>query len=361
MAFWENGRLSVSDKRLMYLTYIVIAFSALAELLGVKFSGNPNIPIWMLRMVKCADYILTPIAGGVLIIQLRTDSIWRKLLFCVLICNTIFQLISAFNGWMIEIDLEHHYSHGKLYIIYIILYMLLILLVIADFIVYGKRFRRQNLKSLIATVSLVIIGVLMQEIIGGGIRTAYLALTLGVSMLFIHYVEFSQLDADDKLKKQKILITTDVLTGVNSRYSYVSTLNKLNTAESLPKNLAVFSIDINGLKKTNDPFGHEAGDELICGAARCIEAAVGDPTSCYRTGGDEFIVITEMSREEAEATLVKLEDETHAWQGKMARTLRVSAGYALAVDHPEMCVEKLIQVADMAMYSQKKAFYQATV
>lgn len=35
----------------------------------------------------------------------------------------------------------------------------------------------------------------------------------------------------------------------------------------------VFLIDINGLKVINDTIGHAAGDELICGAADCIEAS----------------------------------------------------------------------------------------
>ncbi len=358
---WENDRLSDSDKRLMYITYAVISISALSEWLGIKFNGNPSVPIWLLRIVKCADYILTPIAGGTLVIQLRTGSIFKKLIFGVLITNTVFQLICSFTDGMIIINDDHYYSHGKLYIVYILLYMLLILFVITEFAIYGKRFTKQNHKSLIATLILVIIGILMQEIFGGEIRTAYLSLTFGVSMLFIHYVEYSQLAADDKLRKQKILITTDVLTGVNSRYAYVSELKSLNSANEIPQDLAVFSIDINGLKKINDTLGHEAGDELICGAASCIESAVGVLGTCYRTGGDEFIVIAQMSPEAAADTLVRLEEATKSWRGKKVKSLQVAAAYALAADHPDMSVEKLVQVADMAMYSQKNAFYQSTI
>ena len=41
---------------------------------------------------------------------------------------------------------------------------------------------------------------------------------------------------------------------------------KLKELDSdMPDNLAVFLIDINGLKSVNDTDGHEAGDELIAG------------------------------------------------------------------------------------------------
>ncbi len=355
---FENGRFSKKDKTLLLITYSIVALSAISEWLGIQFSGNTSIPVWALRLVKCADYILTPIAGGALAVQLRTRSIWRKLIYLVLIINTLFQLIAVFTGWMIVIDSNNHYTHSKLYIVYIILYLILILLVITEFEVYGKHFRRINRKSLIAILFLVISGILMQEIFGGEIRTAYISLVLGLSMLFIHYVEYSQLATDDKIERQIVLITTDTLTGVSSRYAYDKALKKLNAEKSIPKKLAVFSIDINGLKKTNDTLGHEAGDELIRGAADCISSIFSSNGVCYRTGGDEFIVISEMNREQANKAITKLTKEAGKWHGKIVKELQLAMGYALYVDHPEMTVEKLIQEADMAMYSDKDTYYQ---
>ena len=71
----------------------------------------------------------------------------------------------------------------------------------------------------------------------------------------------------------------------------------------------MFSVDINGLKTVNDTLGHEAGDELICGAARCIEATLGTWGKCYRTGGDEFIVLAEMDWTETQEALARLARE----------------------------------------------------
>ena len=354
---WENDRLNAADKRMLYVTYALVALSALAEWLGIRLSGSETVSVRALRAIKSADYILTPIAGGALAAQLRTRSIWQKLLFALLAVNTVFQLVSFFKGWMVRVDNHNYYTHGPLYIVYIVFYLAVIALIIIEFSVYGKRFRRRNRKSLYAILFLVIAGIMMQELLGGEIRTAYITLTLGMSMMFIHYAEFSQLAADDALNEQRILITTDALTGVSSRHAYARALKDLEGAERLPDGLAVFSVDINGLKETNDTLGHEAGDELICAAASCIVSALGSQGTCYRTGGDEFIVLAEADRETVEASLSVLRQAASEWCGKKVQQLHLAAGYALAADHPEMNAEKLIQEADKAMYEAKAAYY----
>ena len=140
----ENDRIARRDAASYYLTYGVIALAALAEWLGLRFNGDPSIPVWALQAVKCADYILTPLAGGALIAQLHRRSIFRVLIQSILAVNTAFQLAAVFSGWMITVDERHFYSHGPLYEIYIALYLLLIVLVVLEYVTYGRSFRRQN-------------------------------------------------------------------------------------------------------------------------------------------------------------------------------------------------------------------------
>ena len=68
---WENSWIPREDKRLFYLTYGIIAFSAFAEWVGVQLSGNTAIPGWVLSLVKCVDYMLTPMAGGAIVAQMK--------------------------------------------------------------------------------------------------------------------------------------------------------------------------------------------------------------------------------------------------------------------------------------------------
>ena len=199
----ENDRIARRDAASYYLTYGVIALAALAEWLGLRFNGDPSIPVWALQAVKCADYILTPLAGGALIAQLHRRSIFRVLIQGILAVNTAFQLAAVFTGWMITVDERHFYSHGPLYEIYIALYLLLIVLVVLEFVTYGRSFRRQNKVSLYSTLLLIVAGIMVQELTGGTFRTAYLTLAIGMALMFIHNTEFMQLTADESLREQR--------------------------------------------------------------------------------------------------------------------------------------------------------------
>ena len=354
----ENNRLSGKEKALLYSTYAIVAIAALMEWLGIQFNGDPSIPTWLFRLVKCFDYILTPAAGAALVVNLKTGSIWGKFISGLLGVNLLFQVVSVFTGWMLTIDENNHYSHGPLYPVYMGLYTLLIIFIAIEYITYGKKFRKQNWLSLYAILTMVFICILIQELLGGEFRTAYIGLTLGVIMMFIYTTEFSQLSSDETIQEQQIAITTDVLTGVLSRYAFVAALNELDSKESLPSDLTIYSIDINGLKGINDTLGHAAGDELICGAADCISKTFEKSGTCYRTGGDEFIVISRLKKDQALEELAKLKQNADNWHGKLVDKLSLATGIARTEDHPDLSVEKLMIKADMAMYDEKDAFYR---
>ncbi|MBQ5398420.1 MAG: GGDEF domain-containing protein [Ruminococcus sp.] len=354
----DNSRISKKQKLIFYITYLLIGLAASAEWIGIKLSGNTAVPSWLLLAVKCTDYILTPLAGGAFVRQLELRNRGFTLLNAVLIGNTVFQIIAVFFGWMVTIDGNGNYYHGPLYFVYIIIYLFAIAIVIIEFLKYGKCFQKQNRYSLYSVMTLVLSGILIQEILGKDYRTAYFSMAFGALMLYIHYLEYVHIDDEDHINKQRELLNKDSLTGIFSRYAYSKALKEYNAQGSLPSDFAAFSIDINGLKTANDTLGHAAGDELICGAAKCIQTVFESHGLCYRTGGDEFIVLAKADRILAEALVYQLEDEAAAWDGKLIHTLSLSIGYALASDHEGVSAEKLIIFADEEMYAEKKLFYQ---
>lgn len=354
----ENHRISGRDKRLLYLTYALITLSALAEWCGVQLDGQADLPRWWLQAAKCADYILTPMAGGALVIQMGVRRRRRAVLLGVLLANTLLQLAGAFTGWMVRIDAQGRYNHGPLYPLYMGVCGAILVLVIVEFIVYGKGFRRQNRKSLYAIMCLTVAGIVGQETLPSNPRIAYLGLTIGAALMYIHYSEFSSMKLDETLEAKQTQLETDALTGVFSRYAYNRTLEDFDGTKPLPKGFTAFAIDINGLKQTNDNLGHEAGDELIVGAARCIEGTLGDVGRCFRTGGDEFVVLANMNWDEAENALYRLKRDAGRWRGRKAKTLSLAAGYALAQDFEGVSAEKLVREADKAMYAAKAAYYR---
>jgi len=354
----ENSWIPRANKGIFYLTYGLIAVSALAEWLGVWMDGREGLPKWPLVLVKCADYIMTPLAGGTLVRQMRLRNRWYNALTVVLVFNTAFQLVACPLGLTLTIDAQNHYAHGPFYGIYIGVYLLVLAITIIEFILYGKTFRRQNRQSLYTALVLIIAGIGTQEVMGGGYRTVYFTLTFAAGLMFIHYTEFTQLATDDFVAYQRMQLLKDPLTDILSRYAYKQALQEYDSAVSLPKDLAVYVIDINWLKEVNDTRGHDAGDELICGAARCIEGVFSGTGRCFRIGGDEFAVFANLDAAVAMEKTGEVMRATQAWTGMRVKELSVSVGCAHIAQHPGLKCQQLVVAADQKMFAAKAEYYR---
>ena len=336
---------------------MLIILAGLAEWAGVALNGAPEWTHGLQVLVKCVDYIFTPIAGAFFARQVLDKNKWQKKMYLLLVLNAVFQAISMFTGWSVYVDKDNYYHHGPLYFVYVIVFCLAIIYALYGFIVYGRQFKKSNCISLYAIILFTCLGIGLQEIIGGEIRTSSFSLAMGSILLFVHYSEFQQQKNDDDLSHQKILVETDALTGLFSRYAYSEMLNEYKQHEVLPQQLVVFVIDINGLKKANDSLGHEAGDELICGAAECIQKIFGKYGRCFRTGGDEFAAILHLEKEQIPNVQQALSQEADNWRGKEVSCLSLSSGYAIAQEHPGHSLEMLVNIADQMMYAAKVTYY----
>lgn len=148
----------------------------------------------------------------------------------------------------------------------------------------------------------------------------------------------------------------DELTGLYNRRSYESDLSKLK-ASPITADMVYISFDVNGLKVVNDTLGHEAGDELICGAADCMTAAFGTYGKVYRTGGDEVQAILYCNSVILDSIKQKFEKAVDSWTGKLVSELKISAGYVNYSENPEMSVNEIVKLADQRMYKAKSEFY----
>lgn len=152
-----------------------------------------------------------------------------------------------------------------------------------------------------------------------------------------------------------IASTIDSLTNVYNRNVYEEDYLRFVNA-SVPDNLEFFSIDINGLKEVNDSQGHEAGDELIRGAASCIQKAFAGSGRIYRVGGDEFVVVIS-SDVEGSYYKNRLVDETLNWKGNKVKEISLSIGYVEKRAMPKADLVEIKNAADQMMYRDKEMFY----
>ena len=352
---WENGRITREKKKVFLRAYFVVLIVALAEWMGVILNGAPGSTRELHIAVKCLDYCFTPFLGLLFIQQVMTGNRITKMLYVLLAANILLQIISAFTGWTYYVDADNYYYHGSYYLIYIIIYIISFLSAVVQFIIYGQKFSRQNRMSLYTIVLVLITGISIQELLE--VRTIILTEVLVCILMFIHYSEYTQMQNDENMSVWEKMINTDTLTGLQNRHAYSMALDYYTKQRNLDQ-IVVFEMDINGLKSVNDQYGHEAGDELICGAADCISRVFGSYGTCYRTGGDEFVVIMEQSKDRIVSLYLTLKKEMMQWQGRLSSQLSISIGYACGMDHPNQSIENLIRIADFQMYQDKAAYYQ---
>lgn len=149
----------------------------------------------------------------------------------------------------------------------------------------------------------------------------------------------------------KQLGSHDALTGLFNRTFYESELTRLATSRRYPVSIIV--IDLDGLKLTNDSYGHAAGDKMISKAANILKNAFRADDLVARTGGDEFtVLLSESGREVLQAAVERIELSLRAANKvEDGFFVRFSLGTAIA-ESSEMLPEA-VKAADMRMYRNK--------
>ncbi len=160
------------------------------------------------------------------------------------------------------------------------------------------------------------------------------------------------------------LAYTDALTGAANRNAYIENVKLYDDEirESEPEfSIAVF--DINGLKNANDTYGHEYGDLLIITASDILKDFVGSE-NLFRIGGDEFVAILEVSKQEKLDEIFAAIDSSVAEANenvedfKTKAPLAISKGVSTYVQGKDSSVQVVFHRADEAMYADKTAYYK---
>ncbi|MBO4779133.1 MAG: diguanylate cyclase, partial [Selenomonadaceae bacterium] len=158
--------------------------------------------------------------------------------------------------------------------------------------------------------------------------------------------------------KLEAYVYRDKLTGLRNAAAYMSKAKELDAQAKLVSNLAygVILFDVNFLKKVNDNYGHQAGNQLIRHASRVI-CKVFEHSPVYRVGGDEFIAILEQHDYENREKLIQLFDEKIAEESFEAagNTINISVARGLSIYEPGMEFAAVAKKADTEMYSHKSA------
>lgn len=187
-----------------------------------------------------------------------------------------------------------------------------------------------------------------------------------VDLMAIIILSYIEINHENSLKLEKLKIyeeisLTDNLTGLGNRRAFERKLSEIEEKIEPYQDAVMIMLDLNGLKHTNDTYGHAAGDELILAAANCIRTVYGQYGNCYRIGGDEFTVIlfdvkenTEIFSRQLQAYMLEYNQKDIPYKLSMAKgesRLLLPSG-----EHRSFGSWK--QDADIHMYEDKTRKYQ---
>jgi len=169
--------------------------------------------------------------------------------------------------------------------------------------------------------------------------------TFGVVMVFRDITQ-------EKAWQAKILNLSyhDSLTGLYNRRFIEEQMEWIDISRDLP--LSVIMADVNGLKLTNDVFGHEEGDKLLKKTAEILKKNCRKDDIISRWGGDEFLILLPRTTAgNAEKIMRRIKNECS--QVKSIKTqLSIAMGCAVKRDASER-LNHVIKEAEERMYRQK--------
>ena len=142
----------------------------------------------------------------------------------------------------------------------------------------------------------------------------------------------------------------DVLTGLSNRMFFENELRRIDVPEKLPVSI-VFG-DVNGLKLTNDIFGHAAGDELLRKAAEILRRVCRESDVVSRVGGDEFAILLAKTGPEEARKIVERIGREFSKEKISAIKASVSVGFDTKTE-ARQSIDETLKNAEDAMYRAK--------
>ena len=286
-----------------------------------------------LRMVtSIAGYALRPVAvlGFLLVVWPPERKKW--FFWIPVLLNALLYCTALFTPLTFSFDADYSFQRGPLG--GTVFYVCIAYLVMTLFTIH-VRFRDHRIRDffVIYVCALGCLGAMAVDYLLDGV--ALLSAILVSSLVFYLFLRAQDMDHDP-------------LTRLWNRRVYYEDCKKLGNAVT-----SVASVDMNGLKKTNDELGHDAGDRALRMIARGLHSITSRKVIAYRVGGDEFMILFLHSGEEEirQAVGVFMEEIWRVGQS-------VAVGLAFRQESGDS-LEEMIRVSDQRMYEDKGQYYRA--
>jgi len=165
------------------------------------------------------------------------------------------------------------------------------------------------------------------------------------------------IEREESARKLSELNMYDPLTGIPNRMLFQTMFERcLEDAKKDQHLVGLLMINLDGFKRVNQSFGHDAGDQLVMTMAKRLKRCVRKSDNVFRVAGDEFsLVIDDMNnKEDLELVAKKVIDILSAPVTINGNPLIVSCSIGIAT-FPDVGenVESLLKHANLAMVEAK--------
>lgn len=295
---------------------------------------DPGGYVLVKELLIAIQFVLCPVSPLmiVLIFMDYPNNKYEKLLFLPLMANFVLAVGSILYGWVFVVDRSGTYHRGEWFWITFAVTFFYMLSMLRFSYRQKNRLNKHVETMLLSGILLLIAAATLIEIF---FRISFLIWSTTVVTVIIYYLF---------LTVQIILY--DPLTGCYSRIAYGK---KLGLIDSL-RDCTLAMVDVNDLKRINDQFGHEQGDQAICDVVNAIMRFKSSDMDLYRFGGDEFVLLSSKCCVDKMAEVLKQACEylKESAQGG------VSFAYGVALHNKMDDLHETIAQADEMMYLAKQ-------
>lgn len=313
-----------------WLTILVCTLLTVLDIAESHAQADPGRRTLRL-LTSIAGYSLRPAAVLSFLLVVWPPRKKRWFLWIPVVLNTLLYSTAWFTPLAFTFDEEYRFQRGPLGWVVAAVCLFYLILV---FIMVHIRFRdsRTGDAFVLYLCALGCLGAIAIDVHYGTI--AIVSAILVSSMVFYYFLRTQDTDHDP-------------LTHLWNRLVFYEDCRKQKNAIT-----AIASVDMNGLKRTNDDLGHEAGDRALKMIGRGLRDVMNSKVLAYRIGGDEFTVVFLHCGED------EIQKALSSFQNEMWRTgLPVAIGYAAKTEANET-PEELFQLSDKRMYEDKRMYYQ---
>jgi diguanylate cyclase (GGDEF)-like protein len=175
-----------------------------------------------------------------------------------------------------------------------------------------------------------------------------------------HRADLQRREREEHLRRSaENLLLIDELTQLRNRRGFFELADEaLKSADREQQTMAVFFMDLNGLKQINDTLGHMSGDDALRDTAEVLRRTFRGSDVVARIGGDEFVALAYLHNErDVETLCTRLREHLREFNASSGRAYSVdlSIGAAVIDESADENLEEFIARADEAMYQEKRA------